>query len=219
MRDYESGLRADIARTVLQTAVVGGIVAPAAMTDTLVAYSGETRGFSVLQFSEATLPTPIATPTEEALKTYYDAHLDTFTRPEAKRITYAALMPADLAAKQPVDEAAVQDLYNSRLADYVVPEKRLVERLVYPTDADAAAAKARLDAGESFETLVKDRGLELTDIDLGDVTKSELGAAGDAVFALTGPAVAGPLPTDLGPALFRMNAILAAQQTALRRCP
>ena len=121
----------------------------------------------------------------------------------------------DIAADQPVDEAAVQDLYTTRLADYVVPEKRLVERLVYPDDAAAAAAKARLDAGESFETLVAERGLDLTDIDLGDVTKSELGAAGDAVFALTGPGVAGPLPSDLGPALFRMNAILAAQETTL----
>ena len=49
--------------------------------------------------------------------------------------------------------------------------------------------------------------------------KAELGAAGDAVFALTEPGVAGPLPSDLGPALFRMNAILAAQETTLRRGP
>ena len=215
VKDYESGLRADIARTVLQAAVVGGMVAPAALTDTLVAYAGETRGFSVLQFSAATLTVQPAAATDADLKTFYDAHLDAFTRPEAKRITYAALMPADLASSQTVDEAAVQALYTERLADYVVPEKRLVERLVYPDDAAAAAARARLDAGESFETLARDRGLELTDIDLGDVGKSELGAAGDAVFALTGPGVVGPLQSDLGPALYRMNAILAAQETTL----
>ena len=215
VRDYESGLRGDIARTVLQAAVVGGVAAPAALTDTLVAYSGETRGFAVLQFSETSLATAIAPPSEDAIKAFYDGHLDQFTRPEAKRITYAALLPADLAAGQTIDEPAVQALYQSRIAEYVVPEKRLVERLVYPSDADAAAAKARLDAGETFETLVKDRGLELTDIDLGDVGKSELGAAGAAVFALTGPGVVGPLQSDLGPALYRMNAILAAQETTL----
>ena len=215
VKDYEADLRADIARTVLQAAVVGGITAPAALTDTLVAHSGETRGFTVLPFSESSLPAPIPAPTEAEIKSYYDANLAAFTRPEAKRITYVALLPADLAAAQTVDEAAVQDLYTSRLADYVVPEKRLVERLVFPTDAEAAAAKARLDAGDSFETLVADRGLDLTDIDLGDVGKSELGAAGDAVFALTGPGIVGPLQSDLGPALFRMNAILAAQETTL----
>ena len=215
VKDYESGLRADIARTVLQASVVGGAVAPATLTDALVAYSGETRGFTLLQFSESTLPSPIPTPTDDQLKTYYDAHLDAFTRPEAKRVTYVALVPADLATKQPIDEAAVQALYDERISGYVVPEKRLVERLVYPSDADAAAAKAKLDAGASFETLVKDRGLELSDIDLGDVAKSELGGAGDGVFALTGPGVVGPLPSDLGPALFRMNAILPAQETTL----
>ncbi len=215
VKEYETGLRADIARTVLQAAVVGGAVAPAVLTDALVAYSGETRGFTLLQFSESTLPVAIPAPTEDQLKSYYDAHLDAFTRPEAKRVSYVALLPADLATKQPVDEAAVQALYDTRLPDYVVPEKRLVERLVYPSDADAAAAKARLDAGASFETLVKDRGLELGDVDLGDVTKSGLGGAGDAVFALTGPGVVGPLLSDLGPALFRMNAILPAQETTL----
>jgi peptidyl-prolyl cis-trans isomerase D len=39
-----------------------------------------------------------------------------------------------------------------------MPERRLVERLVYPDQAAADAARARLDAGESFETLVADRG-------------------------------------------------------------
>ncbi|NCM98254.1 MAG: peptidyl-prolyl cis-trans isomerase, partial [Rhodobacterales bacterium] len=61
---------------------------------------------------------------------------------------------------------------------------------------------------------VAGRGLTLADIDLGDVSQSDLGAAGEPVFALTGPGVVGPLQSDLGPALYRMNAILAAQETS-----
>ena len=215
VKEYETGTRDDLARSVLQAAVVGGIVVPTSLSDTLYTYAGEKRSFTLLPLSEATLPTPLPTPTDADLKAYYDANIADFTRAEAKRITYVALQPEDLAAAMPVDEAAVQALYDSRKAEYVVPEKRLVERLVYPTEAEAASAKARLDAGASFETLVKDRGLALTDIDMGDVTKSELGQAGDAIFALTGPDVVGPLPSDLGPAIFRMNAILPAQETTL----
>lgn len=217
IREYEAGVRADIARTVLQSAVVAGTKAPDALTDTLFAYSGETRSFTLLPVTEATLTTPLPTPTDAEVQAYYDANIATFTRPDGKRLTYAALLTADLAPSQTIDEQAIKDLYDTRLDQYNVPEKRLVERLVYPTEAEATAAKARLDAGETFETLVTERGLALTDIDLGDVTKSELGAAGDAVFALTGPAVVGPLPSDLGPALFRMNAILAAQETTLEQ--
>jgi peptidyl-prolyl cis-trans isomerase D len=105
-------------------------------------------------------------------------------------------------------------MYDERIDTYVQAEKRLVERLVYPSQAEAEAAKARLDAGTSFETLVADRGLALDDIDLGDVSADDLGAAGEAVFALTEPGVVGPFDSDLGPALFRMNAILAAQETS-----
>jgi peptidyl-prolyl cis-trans isomerase D len=116
-----------------------------------------------------------------------------------------------------VDDATLQKTYNDRLSTYVVPEKRLVERLGFATEADAKAAKARIDAGESFETLVKERNLSLEDVDLGDVSKSELGAAGDAVFALSAPGVVGPLDSNVGPALFRMNAILAAQETSFEQ--
>ena len=41
--------------------------------------------------------------------------------------------------------------------------------------------------------------------------------AGDAVFALKDPGVVGPFPSSIGPALFRMNAVLAAQETTFEQ--
>jgi len=213
-REYETTLREDIARSILQGAVVGGFAAPAVVTETIYGWAAETRGFSLLRVTEADLPTPVPTPTDADLAAYHTANIARFTTPEAKRLSYIAALPDDLAPSMPVDETAAKALYDQRIAEFVIPEKRLVERLVYPTDAEAAAARARLDAGESFDTLIADRGLALEDIDLGDVTKADLGAAGDAVFALTGPGIAGPLVSGLGPALFRMNAILPAQETS-----
>ena len=211
---FEQGIREDAARSVLQGAVVGGFTAPVAAVDALAAWAGETRSFSLLQLTEGDLAAPLPAPTEEEVKAFYDENIDRFTRPEAKRITYVALVPETLAPTMEVDEAALRALYDERIEEFMIPEKRLVERLVYPSEAEAAAAKARLDAGEvTFDDLVAERGLTLDVIDLGDVSKVQLGAAGDGVFALTEPGVAGPLPSDLGPALFRMNAILAAQET------
>lgn len=210
--EFEAGLRSDLARQILTGAVSGGFVAPTAMTDTLYAYVAERRGFSMLRLTEADLPAPIATPTEADLTAFYDANIAQFTAPEAKRITYAALLPETIAADQPVDEAALRATYDSRIAEFVQPEKRLVERLVFPDAAAATAAKARIDAGETFEALVAERGLTLNDVDLGDVARDDLGAAGEAVFALDGPGIVGPFDSNLGPALFRMNAVLAAQE-------
>ena len=211
--DFEAGLRGDVARSLLQGAVAGGFTAPATLTDTLYAYAGEKRAFSLLKLDAADLPAQPPAPTDVDLQTFYDANIPTFTTPEARRITYIALLPDMIAADMPVDEKALKDLYNSRIAEFVQPERRLVERLVFPTDADATAAKARIDAGEAFETFVKERGLTLEDVDMGDVGPDDLGAAADAVFALKEPGVVGPFTSDLGPALFRMNAVLPAQET------
>ncbi len=102
------------------------------------------------------------------------------------------MLPETIAAEQPVDEAALREMYEARIAEFVQPEKRLVERLVYPSAEEAAAAKARLDAANRLKRWSPDRGVDLADIDLGDVSREDLGAAGDAVFALTEPGVVGP---------------------------
>ncbi|MEZ5755663.1 MAG: SurA N-terminal domain-containing protein [Paracoccaceae bacterium] len=212
--EFEQGIREDVARSILQGAVVGGFTAPAVAVDRLAAWAGERRSFSLLALTAADLPSPLAAPTEEELQAFHQANIDRFTRAEAKRITYVALLPETLAPEMELDEAALRSLYDQRIDEFMIPEKRLVERLVYPTEEEASAAKARLDAGEaSFDDLVAERGLTLDDIDLGDVSRTDLGAAGEAVFALSEPGVVGPVPSDLGPALFRMNAILAAQET------
>ena len=212
--EFETNLRRDISRDLFQRAVTGGFAAPKAVSDTLFAWAAERRGFSMLRLTEADLTTPVAEPTEDELKAHYDAHVDRFTKPEAKRITYAALLPEAIAKDQPVDEATLKKLYQDRIAEFVIPERRIVERLVYPDQAAADAAKAKLDAGTGFEALVAERGLTLDAIDMGDVSKEELGEAGDAVFAAGEGEVAGPAPSSLGPALFRVVSVLAAEETS-----
>ena len=210
---FEAKMRDDLARTVLTGAVSSGFAAPAALTDTLFAYVAERRGFTLLRLAEGDLPAPVPAPTPDEISGYYNDNIASFTRPEGRRITYVILLPADVAKTTEVEEKAIRELYQTRIDQFVIPERRLVERLVFTDQAAADAGKARLDKGETFDQLVIDRGLTLADVDLGDVGKSDLGVAGDAVFALTEPGVVGPFASDLGPALFRMNGILAAQNT------
>jgi peptidyl-prolyl cis-trans isomerase D len=184
------------------------------MVSALQGWIGEKRGFTLLRLTEADLPVPLPDPTEADLRAFFDANAALFTAPEAKRITYAALLPEMLSDSVQLDEVALRAAYDERIAEFVQPERRLVERLVFPTDAEAAAAKARLDAGETFEALVEERGLTLADVDIGEQSRDDLGAAADAIFALTEPGVTGPLPSELGPALYRMNGILVAQTTS-----
>jgi peptidyl-prolyl cis-trans isomerase D len=210
---FEARIREDMARGILTAAVAGGFPTPVTAGRTLANWAGEERGFTLLRLSESDLPAPLPAPTEAELTAFYTANEAAFTAPEAKRITFAALLPDMLIDTVQLDEQTLRDAYQARLAEFVQPERRLVERLVFPDDAAAQAAKARIDAGEPFEALVEERGLTLADVDMGEQSQESLGAAGEAVFALEEPGVVGPLPSDLGPALFRMNGILEAQET------
>lgn len=211
--EFEANLRSDVTRELLQGVVAGGFAAPKALTGTLYAWVAERRGFSMLRLTEADLTTPVPDPTDEEMKAFHEANIASFTKPEAKRITYAALLPEAIAADQPVDDAVLQDLYQQRIEEFVVPERRIVERLVYPDQPAADAARAELDSGTSFDDLVAARGLTLDAVDLGDVAEDDLGAAGAAVFAAEEGTVVGPLASDLGPALFRVVSVLAAEET------
>lgn len=212
--EFEADLRAESARTLMQGGVMAGIEMPATMADALVQYIGAERSFVWAPLTAADLAEPLAAPTQADLNGYYEANPELFTLPETKEIAYVLLTPEMLLDKVEVDEAALRTLYEEREAQYNLPERRFVERLAYGDQEAAASAMAQLEvSGTTFEQLVADRGLALADVDLGDVTLQDLGAAAEAVFAAQSGAVVGPLPSDLGPALFRVNGVLEAQNT------
>jgi peptidyl-prolyl cis-trans isomerase D len=213
--EFEESLRSEVARMILQGAVTNGVAVPGIYTETLYDWAREERDFTWARLDASVLEEPVGTPDEAALTAYYEANPEAFTLPQTRKITYAWLRPEDVLDRIEVTDDALRALYDDRIDEFRQPERRLVERLVFGTEADAEAAVARLvDGSASFEDLVAERGLALADVDLGDVTQDDLGAAGDAVFALDAPGeVAGPVDTDLGPALLRMNAILNAQET------
>ena len=212
---FEARQREEIARTILQGAVASGIVMPDTFAQTIVDYVGETRNFTFVRLDDTDLEGTLEAPDEATLRAYYDSNIDDFQLPEAKRITYAILRPEDLIDEVEVSQDSLQEAYDARSSEFNQPERRLVERLVYLDEASAEAAAAQLDVGTTFETLVSERGLSLQDIDLGDVSKADLEAAGEAVFAAEVGAVVGPLPSSLGPALFRVNGVLPAQNQTL----
>lgn len=214
--EFEGQMRADTVRAILQGAVVTGAPMPAAYADTLIGFAGERRDFTWALLSAADLMTAQVEPTEEQLTKFHADNAADFTSPAKKRLTYVWLSPDALVAGIDVDEERITALYEERKDQFIVAERRLVERLIYSDAAAADAAKAALDSGEKdFETLVADRGLDLADVDMGDVTAASLGAAGADVFALDGTGVVGPVETTLGPALFRVNGVLPGSETTL----
>ena len=212
--EFEDSIREDVSRSILQLAVISAARAPDMLVTPLLNHQAQTRDYSILSLRSDDLATPVGMPDDAELQAFYDANIDSYTLPEGKRIRYAWLTPDMLIDTVEIDEAILRDAYEARAQEFRQPERRLVERLVFADLQQAEDAMARLTAGDiSFVDLAAERGLSIEDTDMGDVTRAQLGTAADAVFALNEPGFAGPVETSLGPAVFQMNAILAARET------
>lgn len=216
--EFEITLREDSARALLQNAVIGGVKMPETYAQTLVNFAGEQRSFTWSVLDDSNLVDPVPTPTPEELRAFYDENADRFVLPASKSITYAWLTPDALLDEVEVAENALRRTYDERFDQFNRPERRLVERLVF-ADQDAAdqAAAALETEDTTFNALVEQRGLQLSDVDMGDVGAAELEGAGDAVFAAETGEIVGPLPSNLGPALFRVNGLLPALETTFEQ--
>ncbi|MFB0940984.1 MAG: SurA N-terminal domain-containing protein, partial [Paracoccaceae bacterium] len=214
--EFEANMREETARSLIQAAVVSGLTRPDAYANQLLNYIGERRNFTWARIDATNLDAAIAAPTETVLQAFYSENLALYTTPEIKQISYVQLTPAQLVDGVEVSVDAIAGLYEARDAEFNKPERRLVDRLAFVDATEASQAKAQIEVDAiSFDRLVEDRGLALTDVDMGDLDQVALGAAGVAVFAAELDQVVGPFDTAIGPALFRVNGILKAQATSL----
>lgn len=216
--EFEEDIRDETARSFVQAAVLAGVRMPESYLDVMTRYLGERRKVVSALLDRGDLEVGLPEPTEVELETYHEENAEAFTRPEVKQITYAWLTPEMIIDTVELDEATLRAEYEDRQSEFNQPERRLVERLIFADSAAAEQAAARLDSGAAdFEDLVAERGLDLSDVDLGIRDETDLGAAGAAVFAVSAGEVAGPVDTDLGPALFRVNAVLDAQTVSFEQ--
>jgi peptidyl-prolyl cis-trans isomerase D len=216
--EYETDLRENAARALLQGAVFTGIPAPTVFGEVFAKFIREGRTFTWAPLNAADIEITLPEPSENDLKAHYDANHNLYTTLETRELRYAWLLPSMIQDNMPVDEEELRLEYEARIDEFVQEERRLIERLVFPDNAAAQLALDAINANETtFLQLVTYRGLSLDDVDGGDVSLNELGDAGEAVFASETGGVSGPLMTDLGPALFRINAVLAAQNTTFEQ--
>ncbi len=212
---FERVLRAEATREMIAGSVQSAVAMPEAAARTLLDFAAEQRRFEWIALDDALLEDPAPEPTEAELAAFHAANPVRYTRPETRRLTYVALEPETLAATLDVPEADLRSAYDAAGDRFAEPERRIVDRIGFATSDEAAAARASIEAGETdFDALAADRGLDATEIDQGEVTRTGLAApTAEAVFGSEGPGLVGPVDTPLGPSLFRINAILPAKTT------
>lgn len=212
---FEAQIRKENARALLQNAVVSGVNSDGTMALTLLNFAQQERSFEWVALGADQLAEPIAAPTDAELEAFYAAQASSYMTPLTRKITYAWLNPADLIDVVEVDEAQIRESYDLQSSRFNREAQRAVDRVVFPSVEEAQAARDRIDSeAASFSDVVRERGLTDADVDLGEVARTDLStAAADLLFSQTEPGVVGPVDSALGPALFRINALIQADNT------
>ena len=196
-------------RQQIQYSLVDGLAAPRALVDALEAARNQTR-----EIAYFTLPPAAAgdlpPPSDETLKSYFDAHKVDWRAPEYRSFDALIVTPASLAKPGDVsDEEARKQYDKDRDAKYTVAEKRKLQQIVFPNEAEAIEADAKIKAGTSFDEIAKARHLSAADLDLGEVIKSGGfdPAVADAAFALPQGGVSAPIKGQFGYVVVRSASI------------
>ena len=213
--EYDEIVRKNASRALLQAAVTGGVDGSDTFAMALLSFISEERDFRWAALDDSLLDPPVGMPDDAEIESQYRDNPAAYTAPETRKISYVWITPEMLIPSIEVDEEELRALYDAASERYDIPARRIIDRLIFATLDEAQAALDQINAGEKrFEDIVADRGLTIDDIDMGEVTIDDLSdAAGEAVFALERPGLAGPVESELGPALFRVNAVLQARNT------
>lgn len=206
-------------RNALRRQLVGSISGELEPSKTAVAvlnqFQNEQRSVEFVKLEAAQAGT-IDTPTPEALASFYDAHKVQFRAPEYRKIAFVAITPDDLAKWTTVSDEDAKKVYEERKDTFATPEKREVSQMVFSNAEDAAAARARLTGGLSFDDLAKERNLKPSDVDLGLVTKSEIidSKVADAAFAMKTGDISEPIQGTFGTVLIKVGKIEPGSQAS-----
>ena len=150
-------------------------------------------------------------PTAGDLQAYYDQNRQRYMVPEQRVLRMASIGPEQVAAVTPTDQD-IAAYYNANRATYAGREVRVISQAVVPSKqvADAIAARAR--SGASFVAATAPAGFSAEDVSVGPQSRAQFTSlAGDkvaaAAFAAVNNAIVGPIQSDLGWHVLRIDQV------------
>jgi peptidyl-prolyl cis-trans isomerase D len=159
---------------------------------------------------------------EAALQAYYQAHLAQYMTPESVHLQYAELLLATLVAAQSVSDDDLRAAYEKERSHLELPERRHARHILITGKDDAAALAqaqqvlAQAKSGKDFGALAKqysqDPGSAQNGGDLGWADrKTFVKPFTDALFAMSVGEITGPVKTQFGYHIIRLDEIQAGK--------
>lgn len=163
---------------------------------------------------------------DEQVAAHYEENRDQYMTEEAVALEYVQLRKSDIADQIEVTDAALESYYEQHADQFRTNEERRASHiLITPEEGesdDDARARAeavleRIRSGEDFAAVAAevsdDVGTAQNGGDLGWITRGMLaGPFEDALFAMEAGEIEGPVKTDFGYHIIRLDEIRAAEE-------
>ena len=152
-------------------------------------------------------------PTDADLQSYYSANRARYTVPEQRALRIARMGP-EQASNATASDQEIAAYYNAHKAEYATKDTRTISQALVQDQNTANAIAARARSGASIAAAAAPAGANAAVSSLSDQTREAYASvAGDkaaaAVFAASSGAVVGPVQTDFGWAVAKVESIKA----------
>ncbi|MBF0422100.1 MAG: SurA N-terminal domain-containing protein [Magnetococcales bacterium] len=218
-RDYEQNLRTDAVVAQLQEMISSPLTIPNLLIDDIFDLNSEKRAVEVLTLPYESFHAGIQ-PTDAELATYLEKNQKRYLSPIQVRLQYVLLTTDSVRDAVTVTDAEIDEYYNEHKEEYRQEEKRQARHILFKighgvTEAQARekadAARDRIEKGEAFETVARERSDDVTAAQGGDLGIISRGMMikpfEDAVFSQETGKVSSPLLTPFGIHLIRVDEI------------
>jgi len=216
---FERAQRVTLRRSQLQFGIrATAIMSPAAFRRYLN-LAGEQRIVRLAMIDPETVASEIEV-TDEMVAAFYDDNPTMFQLPESADIEFIEIQRSEVAQGVSVSEADLLEYYEYNKDRYEQDEQRQSRHILILADDDEAAAEAtanellvRINAGEAFEDIAREYSADSFTAerggDLGALTRAQMPDGLDSVvFPMSEGDVMGPIKTDFGFHLVRLDTII-----------
>ncbi len=231
---FEERVRQDLRMSQVRDSVANSALVPTAVVDRLGRIREQQREVSQWLLTPDQVRARVNI-TDEDVRQFYDAHKTEFRIPERARVEYLALTLDHITKNIEVTPQEISEWYDKHKSQYETGEERKASHILVavakdakPEAKEAARARAESIAGEarknpsSFGDLAKknsqDPGSAASGGDLGFFGRGTMVKPfDDALFGMKVGDIVGPVETQYGFHVIRLDAIKAAETTPLAK--
>jgi peptidyl-prolyl cis-trans isomerase D len=192
-------------------ALTKGVQLPKALLEAIFRFQMETRSVDSIAFPIASAGS--LSPSQEELTGYFESTRQLYATPEFRGLVVVPVTPASIAKPDDVSDADARNRYEEvKNERFGAPEKREVEQILFASDAEAKEARAKFDAGKTFDNLMAEKNLTAKDASLGTVARTGLidKNVADTAFSLREGEVSAPVKARFGTVILRVGTIIAS---------